>query len=80
AQIALKEFLNKDQVNLVMMAGFHNTSLSMSGSNHDADMKNDKHMNQTKLDRMAMDLGKLAEKINKNCEAVSLGLVIKNLK
>jgi hypothetical protein len=77
-QIALKGFLNKDQINLVMMAGFHGTSLSMSGSNHSADMKG-QNMNQSKLDQMTMDLGKLAEKINGNCEAVTLGLVLKNL-
>lgn len=79
-QIELKEFLNKDQLNLIMMAGFHGASISMSGENHSPEMNNDPKMSQSKLDQMTMDLGKMVEPINWNCEAVSLKLILANLK
>jgi hypothetical protein len=75
-EMSLKKYLNAEQLDLVMMAGFHNVSMAYTG---------DKHMNgmdmgkEGKLGEMATDLSKLAQKLNRNCDAVTLNLVIKNL-
>lgn len=75
-EMSMKKYLNADQLDLVMMAGFHGVSISYSGDKHMSgmDMKND-----SKVGKMATDLSELAGKLNRNCEAVTLELIRKNL-
>jgi hypothetical protein len=74
-KLKLEEFLSKEQVNLILMAGFHGISVGMSGEEHLNSMHGAMSAQMGTAEQLAMDLGKLAEKINQNCEAVTLEMI-----
>ncbi|HEX3045664.1 MAG TPA: hypothetical protein VHY08_12975 [Bacillota bacterium] len=74
-KLKLEEFLSKEQVNLILMAGFHGISVSMSGDEHLNNLHGTMNTQMDGAEQTAMDLGKLAGKINQNCEAVTLELI-----
>lgn len=74
-KLKLEEFLTKEQVSLILMAGFHGISVSMSGEEHLNTMHGEMNPQMGSVEQLAMDLGKLAEKINQNCQATTLELI-----
>jgi hypothetical protein len=78
-KLKLEEFLSTDQVNLVLMAGFHGVSLSMSGEKHLNNTHGEMNQQMGTVEQDTMDLGKLAEKLNQNCQATTLELIRTNI-
>lgn len=78
-KLKLEEFLSKDQANLVLMAGFHGVSSSMSGENHLNNTHGEMNQQMGTVEQQTMDLGKLAEKLNQNCQATTLELIRTNI-
>lgn len=77
-KVKLEEFLTKDQVGVLSMAAFHGVSMSWSGAEHITSMV--KEMIQNKNDEpLATELGKLADKLNQNCQAVTLEIIRESL-
>lgn len=78
-KVKLEEFLNKDQVNLVLMAGFHGASINFSGEEHLNNMHSEMPQQMKSVEELSMTLAQSAEKMNQNCQAVSLELIRTNL-
>ena len=79
AEQTFGEFLSKSQANLIMMAGFHGVSQSHSGTGHLDVSHGGMNQKMNSTEQTAMDLSKLAERLNINCEAVSLKLIFEHL-
>ena len=74
AKMTLDEFLSKEQVNLILTAGFHGVSMSNSGEGHLSKIHGGVMIPGPSVPMMK-ELGSLAEKLNLNCKAVTLELI-----
>lgn len=75
AQLALGDYLTKEQVDLITMAAFHGVSADYSAAHTDR-VHGGMSMQMGGLEQAAMDLGDLAAKLNVNGKAVTLDLVV----
>lgn len=78
SKVKLEEFLTKDQIGLLSMASFHGVSMSWSGEDHITGMVKEMIPNKN-FEKPATDLGELADKLNQNCQAVTLEMIRESL-
>lgn len=78
AQLAMGNYLAKEQIDLIAMAAFHGVSTDYSATHTDR-VHGGMSMQMGGLEQATMDLGGLAAKLNVNGKAVTLDLVLNYL-
>ncbi len=78
-KLALDKFLTREQVDLVQVAVFHGISMTLSDEKHLEGMTGGTGKGQGRGVETLAELGKLAAKLNLNCEAVTLSLLLATL-
>lgn len=77
-QLALNDYLTKEQVDLIAMAAFHGISADYSAAHTDR-VHGGMSMQMGGLEQATMDLSGLAAKLNVNGKAITLDLVLNYL-
>lgn len=80
AEQALREFLSEEQVELLTVAAFHAVSESHAGDEHLGSVHGKMNSQMNGLEQSTMDLGEIAGKLNVNCKAVTLDIILQWLK